>query len=241
MKKILCAILCYNNEITIKNVITEKRKLKNICDVIFINDGSIDSTKKILKSSKLQLIDHKKNFGYGKAVKSAFKYAKNKKYVYLAIFPADNQRYVDDLVKMIKIINSSNFDLLVGSKYQILKKIPSHRKIGNIFFSKIAKTFWRSKLNDVLSGFKVYKINSFYKYLNNLPNDYSFDIVFSQLISFNNNRSKEINVRCRYNKNTSSMKGAFILHKKNIMFIGLKMITDILLFYFRFKFFLKIN
>ena len=241
MKKFLCAILCYNNKITIKDVIREKRKLKNICDVIFINDGSIDGTKKILKSYKLNAINHKKNFGYGQAVKSAFKYANNKKYDYLAIFPADNQRYVADLVKMIKSIKSSNFDLIVGSKYQMLKKIPFHRKIGNIFFSNMAYAFWNSKLNDVLSGFKVYKINSFYKYLPSLPNDYSFDIVFSQLLSFNDSISKEIKVRCRYNKNTSSMKGIFILHKKNIIFIGFKMIIDVLIFYLRFRLFAKIN
>ena len=47
---------------------------------------------------------------------------------------------------------------------------------------------------------------------------------------------KELNVKCRYNKNTSSMMGIFKLDKKNIVFIGLKMITDTLIFYFKYKF-----
>ena len=85
MKKFLCAILCYNNIKTISKVLQEKKKLKNTCDFIFINDGSADGTTKFLSSLKLPTINHKKNLGYGQAVKSAFKYAKRNKYKYLGI------------------------------------------------------------------------------------------------------------------------------------------------------------
>ena len=51
--------------------------------------------------------------------------------------------------------------MVSGSKYNLLKQIPFHRKIGNIFFSKIAKILWNSKINDVLTGFKIYKIDSY--------------------------------------------------------------------------------
>jgi len=236
VKKFLCAILCYNNKITITKVVKEKKKLNNLCDFIFINDGSTDGTKKILKSLKLLTLNHKKNLGYGHAVKSAFKYAKRNKYEYLAIFPADNQRYASDLIRMIKIINSSNFHLVIGSKYEILKNIPFHRKVGNLLFSKIAKIFWNCKIKDVLSGFKVYKVSSFYKYLNFLPSDYSFDVVISQIVSFDMMKFREENVRCRYNKYTTSMKGIFKFDRKNILFISFKMIVDILLFYLKFRF-----
>lgn len=236
MKKTLCAILCYNNKNTIAKVMEEEKKLKKICDIVFINDGSTDSTAKILKSFNYNTINHKKNMGYGQAVKSAFKYASNKNYSYLSIFPADNQRYGEDLIKMIKVIEQSYSDLIIGSKYNVLEKIPLHRKMGNIFFSYIARKFWNSKITDVLSGFKIYRTKSFYKYLSILPNDYSFDIVLSQLTSFKKLKLKELNVRCRYNNDTSSMMGIFKFHRKNIFFIGSKMIFDILFFYLRYKF-----
>ena len=47
MIKMLCAVLCYNNEKTIRKVIKETYKIKNKFDIIFINDGSTDKTKKI--------------------------------------------------------------------------------------------------------------------------------------------------------------------------------------------------
>ena len=62
---------------------------------------------------------------------------------------------------MSRIITSSKLDLVIGSKYKILKKIPFHRKIGNIFFSNLAEKFWNSKIQDVLSGFKIYRLKTF--------------------------------------------------------------------------------
>lgn len=235
MKKTLCAILCYNNKKTILKIIEEQKKLKKDFDVIFINDGSSDNTMEILQSFKYKVINHKKNLGYGQAVKSAFKYARKKNYSFLAIFPADNQRYTDDLIKMKKIIEKYSFDLILGSKYELLERIPLHRKLGNVFFSLIARIIWNCRIKDVLSGFKIYKINSFYKYINILPNDYSFDIVLSQIVSFNKMKFKELSVKCRYNQNTTSMKGIFIIHKKNIIYVGLRMIIDSLNFYFKFR------
>ena len=137
---------------------------------------------------------------------------------------------------MIKISKKSDSDLVVGSKYKVLEKIPSHRKIGNIFFSKMASIFWNCKIIDVLSGFKIYRVNSFYKYIDILPNDYSFDIVLSQLISFKKMKFLELYVKCRYNNETSSMMGIFKLNIKNIIYIGFKMIFDIFVFYLKYKF-----
>lgn len=235
MKKFLCAILCYNNEKTLIKVIKNTKKIKRIFDLVYINDGSSDKTKKILSFNNLKTITHKRNLGYGQAVKTAFKYSKKNNYKYLAIFPGDNQRYIDDLMNMKKTIELLNSDIVVGSKYKLLKEIPIQRKIGNIFFSKIAKYIWKSNFSDVLSGFKIYKVNSFYKYLNFLPNDYSFDIILSLLVSLKKMETHELNVKCRYGKYTSSMKGILKIHRKNIFFIAVMMLLNIITFIPKFK------
>ena len=132
---------------------------------------------------------------------------------------------------MANKIKKNNLDMVSGSKYNLLKQIPFHRKIGNIFFSKIAKILWNSKINDVLTGFKIYKIDSIYKYLIHFPNNYSFDIIFKSNCEFKKMRTKEINVKCKYNKHTTSMKSFFKIHKKNIGIIGLLMIFELIIFF----------
>ena len=234
--KIICAVLCYNSEKTIKDVLNKTKQVKNKFDFLFIDDGSTDNTSKILNSFKIKKIKHKKNKGYGSAVKSAFKYAKTNNYKYLAVFPGDNQRYIKDLIIMSNVIKKNNLDMVSGSKYNLLKKIPLHRKIGNIFFSKIASKIWDSEIKDVLTGFKIYKVSSIFKYLTYFPNNYSFDIVLNQIVSLKKMKTKEIYVKCRYNKHTTSMKGFFKIHKKNIGIIGFLMILNSLFFFIKFKF-----
>ena len=63
----------YNEEKTVLDILNQVDKLKNFCEleVIIINDGSIDNTKKIIQdNSKLysKFINLDQNKGKGKAV-----------------------------------------------------------------------------------------------------------------------------------------------------------------------------
>ena len=95
-KKILCGILCFNNEKVIKKLIKDIKLIEKKVYLIFINDHSTDKTLEILKNRKKKIISHKKNLGYGAAVKSAYTHAIKKKYEVLTIFPGDYQRSIND-------------------------------------------------------------------------------------------------------------------------------------------------
>ena len=74
--KITAIVPVFNEEKTIKNVLTTLIKSKIIDDIIVVNDASTDgSLKKIksLKSKKLKIISLKKNLGKSDAVKIAIK------------------------------------------------------------------------------------------------------------------------------------------------------------------------
>ncbi len=232
-KKFLCAVLCYNNENTITKVIRDTNKIRNKIDILFINDYSKDKTLSILKKNKKKVISHKKNLGYGSAVKTAYKYALKNNYYLLSILPGDHQRSIDDLFKLIKHQKKSDFDLVSGSKFLSQNKLFISRKFGNIFFSKFANFFWGSKFEDNLSGFKVYKVSKFKNIINKLPNDYSFDICLNQIIFRKNFFCSEIRVKCRYNNQTSKMKNIFNISERNILFIGFKMIYNSFIIFLR--------
>lgn len=59
--------------------------------------------------------------------------------------------------------------------------------------------------------------------IENLPNNYSFDIVMNQIISKKNFVCKEFDADVKYNDHTSKMKSMFYLGKKNILYIGINM------------------
>ena len=75
---------CYNDQNTIGKLVIESfqilKKYSSEYEVIVIDDGSKDNSREILKKlslkyKKLKLIFHKKNKGYGGALKSGFRAA----------------------------------------------------------------------------------------------------------------------------------------------------------------------
>ena len=239
--KFLCAILCFNNEKIIQNLINELNKTEklNKIEKIFIDDCSSDATISILKENNLNVIKHNKNLGYGRAVKSAFEFAQKKNFEFFCIFPGDFQRTVDDLLLMIDLAKNNDYDLISGSKFKKIELLPYHRKIGNLFYSKMAKIFWSSKIEDVLSGFKTYKVKKFENLIENLPDNYSFDIVMNQIVSKRDFLCKEFDADVKYNEHTSKMKSIFYIGKKNILFIGINMFFSTIFEIIKFNFFKK--
>ena len=129
---------------------------------------------------------------------------------------------------MINLSKNNKFDLVSGSKFKKIKLLPTHRKIGNLFYSKLAKILWGSKLEDVLSGFKSYKVKKFVNIINKLPNNYSFDIVMNQVISKKKFNCLEFDADVKYNDQTSKMKSMIHLSKKNILLVGINMFISTL-------------
>lgn len=226
MKKLLVAVIFYNELNNVHKTLDQIREKK--MDIILIDDGSNDGTLEVIKKEKYKLIYHKKNEGYGKAVKTAANYANDNNYDYFAIFPGDNQRKFLDIDLMFKkLIENENLSFIVGSKFHLLKDIPLQRKIGNIFFSKLSKS-WGNYTDDVLSGFKIYKTKDCYELINYCPNDYTLDLIFNYISNKKKLKYLEIDVNCNYINQTSKI--------KNLILTFFKMINELIKFIFFKKF-----
>ena len=214
MNKILIGIPCYNNSEILYDLLDDMipfQKL-NSFHFFFVDDGSKDNTSKILKKYKVESYFNPINLGYGNSVKIIKKYSIENEFDYCVIFPGDYQRSFKDINKLVNTIIKTGDDVVSGSKFHIYvdKRGPVGRMIGNRIFTFIASTLWRSPIRDVLSGFKIYKVEAIKSFYNILPNRYSYDIIFSYFASKNNLNISEISVDCKYNNHTTKMKSILI-------------------------------
>ena len=78
-EKILIIIPAYNEEKSIlrvyQGIIDYNKENNTNYDVIVINDGSIDNTKKICQENNIPVINLVQNLGIGGAVQTGYKYA----------------------------------------------------------------------------------------------------------------------------------------------------------------------
>ena len=207
LKKTLCLVPCYNEGPNLPELLREldSPETAQACDLVFLDDGSNDATTALLEQTRFPVIRHAENSGYGAAIKSGLRYARDKGYRFMAVFPGDRQRSISDLMRLVYEIENGPYDLVVGNKLHPPVTIPWRRSLGNRFFSLMARALWRSPLRDVLSGFKAYRVASVAPFLEQLPDRYEFDLVFSLYCGRLGFSVREIPVSVRYHAHSTKM------------------------------------
>ncbi len=139
--------------------------LKNIeFEVLIINDFSKDDTfsksENLSKEFENFRVFNNKKKGLGGAINLGIIKAKGEN---LAIMMADQSDDINDLVKYNDIINSSNYDAVLGSRFLKESKVndyPFQKLVLNRIFNFFVSLIFWNKYNDYTNAFKIYKKKS---------------------------------------------------------------------------------
>lgn len=159
LKSISITFPLYKDKRTVKKMITRSvailKKLKRKYEIIIVDDGCPEKSgliaKEISKNKKnIKVIIHKKNLGYGAAVKTGLKNCKNH-----WIFQTDGDAEYDvfDLKKLLSA--SKNSDLVIT--YRIKKKYKTSRIIISWIYNMILRTIFLTKFKDISTGSRLIK------------------------------------------------------------------------------------
>ena len=199
---ITIGIPAFNEEKNIGKVIISLKKIVN--DIIVCDDGSTDLTKEIAEGLGAKVISHKKNMGYGEAIKSIFNEAKKNETDILVTFDADGQHRSEDIKSLTKPIIDQQAEIVIGSRF--LKNetdMPNYRKIGVKVLTKVTNMSIKENLTDSQSGLRAYHK----KVLQNINlTDSGMGISTEILIKGHQNKLKivEVPIKILYGKDTST-------------------------------------
>lgn len=137
---------CYNDSRSIKKLVIDAfsilEEISSDYEVIVIDDGSKDSSRKVLQNlakeySKLKLVFHNKNQGYGGALRSGFKSASKDLIFYT---DGDGQYDVRELPILLNLM-TEDVNFINGIK--MTRHDPTYRTIIGNLYSFIARwLFW---------------------------------------------------------------------------------------------------
>lgn len=158
-KKILIAIIAYNEEKNIRKTIEDLNKNNFGYDIVLIDNGSSDNTVKIAKDIGIPIIAHCINSGSSSGtLMSYFNYAFLNDYDILCQFDGDGQHLASELPKIIEPIENNEADYVIGSRFLEKEGFQSYafRRMGIKLFSIIDSLIIGQKVTDITSGARAY-------------------------------------------------------------------------------------
>ena len=147
----------FRDKRTVKKMINQSlmvlKATANKYEIIIVDDGCPEKSgilaKKIAKNIKnIRIFFHKKNLGYGAALRTGLKMSK-----YNCIFQIDGdaEYSVNDLKKLLK--EKKNSDLVITYRYK--KKYKTSRIVISWFYNKLLRILFGTKFKDISTGSRL--------------------------------------------------------------------------------------
>jgi dolichol-phosphate mannosyltransferase len=169
--KALIIIPTFNEVESVPILIREIQGILGDTDILVVDDGSVDGTSAAVESigqksraGQINLLQRTEKLGLGSAYIDGFRWGFSKKYEFLIEMDADGSHRPSDLVQLLEEIKkNSKTDLVIGSRWiqgGSVHDWPKYREYLSRVANKYAAFMLRLNVNDMTSGFRVYRSTS---------------------------------------------------------------------------------
>ncbi len=200
-------IPAYNEEAGIASVIEGILSVMDRSNIdyelLVVNDGSTDRTAEIVRESGVGLIQHSSNRGYGAALKTGISRAN---YKAILITDADGTYPNERILDLIRVYKEGNFDMVIGARTGDNVSVPIIRKPAKWIIGKLANYLTRMKIPDLNSGLRVIRKEVLEKFMQILPDGFSFTTTITLALLTNAYSVKYVQVDYYMRKGTSKIK-----------------------------------
>ena len=151
--KIAAIIPCYNEELTIKQVICDIQKYCPKCEIYVFDNNSSDNSYNIAKETGA-IVNKVSYQGKGEVIRRAFADIDSDIYI---IVDADMQYDLSEINNFINYFTENKLDMLNISREVVDETV--HRKghsFGNMMLTGFANFLFGKKFNDMLSGYRIF-------------------------------------------------------------------------------------
>ncbi len=154
---VVAGIPAFNEENSIAHIVLTAQKFAQI--VIVCDDGSSDMTAQIAERLGADVVKHEKNSGYGAAIASLFKHARELNADVLVTLDADGQHNANEIPNLIKPLTEGKADIVIGSRFidaNGTKEMPLYRRFGAKLITRMVNGSAKNGVSDSQSGFRAY-------------------------------------------------------------------------------------
>jgi len=157
MKRLIVIIPAYNEGKRIAAVVAGVRAAVSEAQVVVINDCSRDETAIAATQAGVVVVSHPFNMGYGAAIQTGYKYARDKGFDYLVQLDADGQHDPACIPLLLAPVIAGEADIAIGSRFLGNSyRPPLARRLGMALFRRIVFLVTGSAITDTTSGYQAF-------------------------------------------------------------------------------------
>ena len=206
MSYISIIIPAYNEENKIKDTLESIKDIKEIDEIIVVDDGSSDKTSEVaksVKSDKINVITQSQNRGKGYALNNGLKEAMKKADI-IGFLDGDLGNTASEVEKLITPIINNECDVTIA------KFPPANKKGGLVFVKNLAKESVKEmtgvELTSTLSGQRIFK-KEVLEIFDEIPFGYGVEVGMTIDILKNNFKIEEVLVNMTHSETGRDLKG----------------------------------
>jgi glycosyltransferase involved in cell wall biosynthesis len=196
-------IPAYNEEKTIVAAIDDiKSELSNKFEyeLIVVNDGSTDRTKEVLSQiDGINFLNHKMNLGYSSSLKTGIN---NARYDWILTTDGDGSHLANQISRLTPFMDE--YDLIIGARTSKDAYDTSSRRFGRNIIAIFAQYISHSKIDDINSGFRLFKKSLSKRFWHLFPERFSFSTTITVAAHVNHYAVKYVPIEVHKRKGGSS-------------------------------------
>lgn len=150
-------IPAFNEGSVIGDVITDVRSA--FANVVCVDDGGRDDTGDRAFAAGAHVVRHPVNLGQGAAIQTGVEYARSQPGAQIfATFDADGQHRVDDVIRMIERLRTTDLDIVIGTRFaeQPPERMPVLKRLLLPIVAKLSPSSRKLRLTDAHNGLRVF-------------------------------------------------------------------------------------
>lgn len=151
-------IPCYNEEKTIKKVVTDFKKVLPKADIYVYDNNSSDKTVELAKEAGA-IVRFEPRQGKGNVIRTMFRDVDADCYI---MVDGDDTYSADDALKMVDFItkkDGASYDMVIGDRLSTTYHSENKRKFhsfGNKLVRTLIQKLFRVKVNDIMTGYRAF-------------------------------------------------------------------------------------
>lgn len=153
---VLAIVPAYNEEGSIVATVEEIEEKVPSVDILVVNDGSRDTTAALLGKNHIPHLSLPCNLGLDGAFQAGMKYAYEHGYDFAVQVDGDGQHNPVYIADLLTVAQTSDADIVIGSRFATKKRPSSLRMIGSRFITSMIKLTCKKTIKDPTSGMRLY-------------------------------------------------------------------------------------